>query len=476
MNRFGAIALVLGIACGATRPPAPSPSPASSETSVAKQETAPDEPKATSKPVIPDTLAGRTLSAWLEAFNSGDEPRMKEFTARYGYVKRRRHFRGDPEPDAGRGQTGGFELIAVQKSDPLFIAFTVQEKNLSTQAVGWLKVKDGDPAVIEMFELLAIPMGTTAADMLVEIDVAMRTRLVEAIGTQLNDLYIYSDVAKRMEESIREHLDHGDYDAFTNGPELAERLTDDLRAVGHDGHVTVDYVGKAPPESQDEPSNEEQARFKEQLERINCGFEKVERLDGQIGYVKFDMFGPVDICGPKATAALASLGDVDALIFDLRSNHGGQPQMVAFVASYLFAKRTHLNDIYERKNNKTDRFWTKPDVPGTKFVSQPVYVLTSSKTFSAAEEFCYDLQTTKRATIVGEVTGGGAHPTTYKRLDDHFMIGVPVARAINPVTKTDWEGKGIQPEIKVSADQALEEAKRLAVEKLAKIRKTPRRK
>jgi C-terminal processing protease CtpA/Prc len=107
-------------------------------------------------------------------------------------------------------------------------------------------------------------------------------------------------------------------------------------------------------------------------------------------------------------------------------------------------------------------------VPGKKFAKQPVYVLTSSKTFSGAEEFAYNLKNLKRATIVGETTGGGAHPTMGKRVDDHFMIGVPFARAINPITKTNWEGTGVTPDVAVPADQALETAKQLAAEQLAK--------
>jgi C-terminal processing protease CtpA/Prc len=181
--------------------------------------------------------------------------------------------------------------------------------------------------------------------------------------------------------------------------------------------------------------------------------------------------GDPEICGPKATAALGSLGDVDALIFDLRENGGGHPEMVSFVVSYLFAKRTHVNDLYDRKENKTTQYWTKPEVPGTKFVKQPVYVLTSKRTFSGAEEFCYDLKNLKRATIVGETTGGGAHPTAGKRLDDHFMIAIPFARAINPVTKKDWEGTGVAPDVAVPADQALETAKKLAAERIEKQNK-----
>ena len=150
--------------------------------------------------------------------------------------------------------------------------------------------------------------------------------------------------------------------------------------------------------------------------------------------------------------------------------------MVAFVSSYLFAKRTHLNDIYERKLNKTTEHWTKPDVPGKKFATQPVYVLTSKHTFSGAEEFSYNLKNLKRATIVGETTGGGAHPTMGARLDDHFVIGVPFARAINPITKTNWEGTGVEPDVKVPADQALETAKKLAAEQIEKKKKPARKK
>jgi hypothetical protein len=438
--------LLVLAACGASRTPAPSSPPVVA-------------PIAEAKPVVPDTPAGRTLTAFLEALDSGNESHMADFAARYKY----------PDPDGlvpFSTETDGLELVAIEKSQPLFVTFLVKQMNSPTQVVGWLRVKDGDPAVIDMLLLLAVPPGMTAAEMVKDIDAATRTRLVDAIAAQLNDVYVYPDVAKKMEQSLREHVARGDYDAITSGPELAAQLTEHLRDVSHDHHLAVEYMAKTPPEGQNEPSDDDKARMKEQLERMHCGFDKPERLDGNIGYLKLDMFGPVDICGPKATEAFGALGDIDALIVDLRHNGGGQPRMVAYVASYLFGKRTHLNDIYVRKDDKTEEFWTEPDVPGKKLVAQPVYVLTSAATFSAAEDLCYALQNTHRATIVGEVTGGGAHPTMMKRLDDHFTIGVPFARSISPVTKTDWEGKGIQPEVKVLADQALETAKKLAADKL----------
>jgi C-terminal processing protease CtpA/Prc len=139
--------------------------------------------------------------------------------------------------------------------------------------------------------------------------------------------------------------------------------------------------------------------------------------------------------------------------------------MVAFISSYLFSEPTHLNDLWERKDNSTHQYWTLPYVPGKRLDGKPAYVLTSVHTFSGAEEFTYNLKNLKRATIVGETTGGGAHPVAGHRIDDHFMIGVPFARAINPISKTNWEGIGVEPDVKVAAADALATAQKLVAEK-----------
>jgi hypothetical protein len=236
----------------------------------------PPKPTEPPKPVIPDTAAGKTMTAWLDAFNSGDAARMKAFVEQYK----------DPEGDmivAFREQTGGFDLVAVEKSEPLYVTFVVKEKASPMQAFGWLRVKDGAPGVIDSFTLLAIPPGMTAADMRLDIDAETPKRIVDAIARQLADVYVYPTLAKKMTQTLRQHLDHGDYKAITTGPALAAAL-----------------------------------------------------------------------------------------------------------------------------------------------------------------------------------------PTDVKRLDDHFLIGVPIERPINPVTKTDWEGKGIQPDVKVPAADAFEKAKQLAADALAK--------
>jgi hypothetical protein len=473
MNRaIGVVVLALGVSCasgpaGGTKR---SPEPAAAATPPQPTPAPTRAPETPARPVIPDTLAGNTLRAWLDVFNSANEPGLQAFVTTY---------KGPPAAQwvAFRQQTGGFDLVSIENSDRLAIEFVVREKTRPRTAVGWLHLKDTEPAEIESLSLLLIPPGMTPADMNKNIDAATRTRVVDAIVAKLTEFYVYPDVAKKMEQALREHQKKGAYDAVGKARAFAALLTDQLQAVSHDRHLRVDFMPMVVPEKEPEPTDEDKARFREQLDSINCGFEKAERLDGNIGYVKFDMFGDAEICGPKATAALGSLGDVDALIFDLRENGGGHPEMVAFVSSYLFAKRTHLNDLYDRKENKTTQYWTKPGVPGTKFTKQPVYVLTSARTFSGAEEFSYNLKALKRATIIGETTGGGAHPTAGKRLDDHFVIGVPFARAINPVTKTNWEGKGVEPDVKVPADQALDKAKQLAAERIGqqKKKRTPKK-
>jgi retinol-binding protein 3 len=214
------------------------------------------------------------------------------------------------------------------------------------------------------------------------------------------------------------------------------------------------------------PSPEDEARFHHQMEHDNCAFDKVEILPNNIGYIKFNAFMDASFCGPTVVAAMGFVAHSDAVIFDLRQNGGGQPAMVTLVASYLFDQPTHLIDIYNRKEDSTTQNWTLSYLPGPRLTRQPVFVLTSKRTFSGAEEFAFDLKNQKRATIVGETTGGGAHPVSGHPVGDYFMVGVPFAKSLDPVTKTNWEGTGVEPDVKVPADDALTTAEKLADEKI----------
>jgi hypothetical protein len=412
---------------------------------------------------IPEGPAGQTLKAWLEAFNSGDRVRIETYCQKY-----------DPKQTADammsfRNMTGGFELLQILKSDRLHLQFLVKERGGETQALGSLEVKDAEPAEVIQFGLHALPPGTSVSDMTLTIDAATRARVIDGAIAQLNQSYVFPDVAKKMEEAVRARQKRGEYDSITDGDTFATKLTDNFQEVSHDKHLHVSYSPAKLPERPEDakPSPEEVTQYHKQMERMNCGFEKVEHLSGNIGYIKFNMFADPDVCGPTAVAAMNFVGSVDAIIFDLRENGGGDPKMIAFISTYLFDEPTHLNDLWERKGDATHQYWTLPYVPGKRLGDKPVYVLTSKETFSGAEEFSYNLKNLKRATLIGETTGGGAHPVSGHRIDDHFMIGVPFARAINPISKTNWEGTGVEPDVKVPAADALTTAEKLAQEKTA---------
>jgi hypothetical protein len=407
---------------------------------------------------IPDTPAGRTLAAWLEAFNSGDQALMTAYIDKHGSA--------DQTAEAMlrfRTQTGGLELLGIDNSEPLAIEYRVQERARPTQGVGRLVVAEGEPSRVTRNLLRAIPPGAAVAGF--AIDAETRNRVIDNAIVKLKEIYVLEDEALAMAEALEDRRGRGDYDAVTNGDELATLLTQHLRDVSGDLHLGVNFSPVAlPPPPQAPPSQPNPAmleQMRRQMEQINCGFEKLEILPGNVGYLKFNMFANTAVCGETATTAVAFLQNVTALIVDMRDNTGGDPAMVAHVTTYLFAERTHLNDLWTRMTDVTREFWTLPELPGKRLATQPVYVLTSSRTFSGGEEFTYNLKSLGRATIVGETTGGGAHPVRGERLDDRFTISVPFARAINPITKTNWEGTGVAPDVAVAAADALEKAQEL---------------
>lgn len=300
------------------------------------------------------------------------------------------------------------------------------------------------------------------------VDSATKTQVIDNVLRSLNDEYVFPETAKKMEADIRARQKNNEYDTVATARGFADKLTADLQSVSHDKHLRVRYSDRAIPvrQNQDEPTDAEKAEETRYVKFMNSGFEQVERMRGNIGYIRFNGFVDPEKGADTVQAAMNFVADTDALIFDLRSNGGGDPAMVRLICSYLFGdKPVHLNDLYWRKGNRTEEFWTTPTVAGKKYLDKDVYVLTSSRTFSGAEEFSYNLKNLKRATIVGETTGGGANPGDFVRLTDHFGAFVPGGRAVNPITKTNWEGTGVEPDVKVPRDQALKTAYLLALNK-----------
>lgn len=412
----------------------------------------PDTPAAA---VIPDTPAGRALELWLAAFNSGDRARIESFDTIHAPWLTLDKAMG------ARAHSGGYDLLSIEKSDRLWIIFRVRGKADLSPIRGGLVVKPDNPAVISLLSLA--PAGAKSREF--PVDGAERGRLIESAGNLLDKFYVFPEAGKRMSAALRRRQKLGEYRAITDSDIFAVRLTDDLRAVSHDKHVSVHFSPEmVPPDPPDEPTPRSQidpVRAR-QLAASNCGFEEAEHLAPNIGYLKLDQFAEPAVCAPTAIAAMNFLADSAALIIDLRDNHGGRAEMVALVASYLFDTPTHLDDIYDRQKSTTDQTWTFPYFPGKRITGRPVFVLTSRRTFSAAEEFSYDLKSLGRVTVIGETTGGGAHTVGPHRLDDHFYIEIPFGRIVNPITKADWEGKGVEPDFNVPAEDALKEALRRA--------------
>jgi tetratricopeptide (TPR) repeat protein len=274
---------------------------------------------------------------------------------------------------------------------------------------------------------------------------------------------VFKEVGEDVANYITDQFEKGIYDSITKAQSFAQIMTKDIQSISNDKHMRVILRREGPRlEPGSDPILDQYMRTLNS-EGENYGFKKVEILEGNIGYVAFRYFAsPV-----KATDRVATVMDflkyTDAIIYDLRKNGGGNPEMIQLMCSYLFDKKVHLNSLYWREGDRIVEYWTLDKVEGVKMPEIPVYVLTSNYTFSGAEEFTYKLKTRERATIIGETTGGGANPGGMNPITEKLGMFIPTGRAINPITGTNWEGTGVEPHIQVAADSALEVALKEAI-------------
>lgn len=309
------------------------------------------------------------------------------------------------------------------------------------------------PAAV-MQAVAPAPPQLTAAD---------RHRLVQAVAANVKQHYFDGQIADSTASALLAHERAGDYSAFTDGQAFANLLAGHLIAASGDNHFTVEYTAHKFPDFSKPPAPEVQERYRAAMEQANCTFENVEIRPHNIGYMKLNSFPDAAVCQSKAESAMATLSHADALIFDLRDNRGGYPTMVVFLAGYLF---DHPEYMFNPRDPVTRQTWTRSPVAGSELSDKPVYILTSSRTYSAAEQFCYDLKMLKRATLIGERTGGANHSGVLYNLDDHFAIGIPEHRPLNPFADRDWALTGVEPDVRVKASDALATAEKLAEREL----------
>ena len=301
------------------------------------------------------------------------------------------------------------------------------------------------------------------------LDAGTRNQVIELSLKRISESYVFPEIARQIETIIRERFQRKEYDSITEPAKLAEVLTSQLREISHDKHMSVSYYLKPLPPPQEEKETSEETEKRRHLASLsNFGFNRVERLSGNVGYLDLNIFWWLEVGGgDTAVAAMNFLSNTSALIIDLRDNRGGDPAMVALLATYFFdGEPVELSGLYWRPNDSLQRSFTLPYVPGKRYLNRDVYIVTNHETFSAGEAFAYDLKNLKRAIVVGETTAGGANPRTGYPINPNFIVFVPTGRAVSPITKTNWEGVGVKPDIGAPADLALATAHLTALRKL----------
>jgi hypothetical protein len=341
--------------------------------------------------------------------------------------------------------------------------------------------------------------GSLAAEQLASRDIVVR-----ALGL-LRENYVFPELAEQVATAVESRLAAGEYDNLDEIA-LTELLTGHLREASGDKHLGVRLGGGPGPgrpgpgprpgagprpgpgprpggprrdraePGDDGPVDHEAMRLKmRQMGRLdNFGIHRVERLDGNIGYLDLRRMPLAENAGPAIAAAMELVCGTYALIIDMRRNGGGSPSGVTVWCSYLLPENpVHLNDIFSADTGETRQLWSLPYLPGGRYLDKPVYVLTSSRTFSGGEDLCYTLQALGRAELIGETTGGGAHPTRPFPVSAAVHIAIPFARSINPVTGTNWQGTGVVPDTQVPADEAYPAAYAKALRHVTQLREVP---
>ncbi|SFC74773.1 S41 family peptidase [Flavobacterium phragmitis] len=321
--------------------------------------------------------------------------------------------------------------------------------------------------------LLLIVQNTMAQDSKRLLDTKDRKAIVSAVKAHIEKSYINLDLSKRMIIELDKNLKSNKYQKITSPIEFSEIVTEDLQSISKDLHLKIrfepEHIAREKNVISQQAQLEMEKRMALQMAEINYGFKEVKILDGNIGYLSLNQFADIKYAEETVAAAMNFLSNTSAIIIDLRANGGGVPSMMQLLSSYFFdEKPVLLSDFYERETNEKTQLYSFENVNGKRSADKPLYILTSKRTFSASEAFTYTLKHLDRATVVGETTKGGANRTKRINIDNGFTISVPYLQPINPVTKTNWEAKGVQPNIETSEKDAFVYAYIDAVKKTMK--------
>ena len=298
------------------------------------------------------------------------------------------------------------------------------------------------------------------------LSAAQRREVIEAVAAAYAESYVFQAGGRRIAQHLHRQLSRGRFEAVADPAALATELTREIRSVEADEHIEIQPPSPRPAAAA-APSRAEQFAWVERLRKRNYDFVRVERLPGNVGYLRLDSFPPPELAGPTAAAAMAFLQNSEAMIIDLRENGGGTGDMVQFLASYFFVTRTALLETFRRADDpQTTVDYTLTAIEGQRMPTIEIYLLTSARTFSAAEAFAFALQQQGRAIVVGERTRGGGNAGRYRQMPHGFRAFIPMAHPVSPVTRRSWDRTGVEPDVGSTAENALAVAHRRALEQL----------
>lgn len=303
--------------------------------------------------------------------------------------------------------------------------------------------------------------------------------VIENMKSAIEPNYVFADQTDGIIQALDERARSGKYNSIRDHEAFAEALTHDLLEITNNKHFAVVYnpgfikARRAP----DDGTSVDQATETEAIDwnrwyavQDNYGFEKIEILDGNIGYIKLDFFQPLDWVQPTIDATMGFVRNTDALIIDLTENGGGYSPTDAYLASFFFREGSGLwSSNYNRPTGESSSVELFDEINGERYLNKPVYILVSANTFSLAERLAYGMKHFGKAVIVGQTSAGAAHAIEIAELNDNFFIQIPIIYNIHPVTKTDWEGAGVIPDVEVSKNNAKQTAHRHALDKLIEL-------
>jgi tetratricopeptide (TPR) repeat protein len=291
-------------------------------------------------------------------------------------------------------------------------------------------------------------------------------KVVQKIESLLETKYVLPELAKKYAEIFKKKYESGYYKSYTNSKEFAEQITTDLISITKDKHIKFRVIESSDIGENPENSLHHPVRYHLLGINENKGFSKFEWIEGNIGYLDIRRLYYFSDITDVVNTCMKILSNACAVIIDLRENGGGSGD---YLSSYFLEYPTQLNGWYSREDDFLTEFWTSK-IPGVEPLTEvPLFLLTSKRTFSAAESFAYDMKVRKRAIIVGDSTKGGAHSVDLYKIDHQFEIYIPTARAINPITGGNWEGTGVIPDIIIPSESALDTAIVLARKAAAEV-------